>query len=284
MYMTLWSVGRDVPMKERRSDDAYIEANLTAWNEVATIHARHNQARLLERVSVPGFSFLDDTATYHLKRLGVDGKSVAQVCCNNGVELLTCRTLGATRCVGFDGAQRFVDQAVELAKAAEQDVEFVCCEAHEISGDYHAAFDVVLITIGVLGWMPDIARFFAAIRKLLARDGAIFIYEHHPILMMFEPGQADHPVNWELSYFRDEAYIDTSGLDYFGGESYDATPNASFSHKMSDIVMGGIDSGLKLEFFEELPKHISNAWWNVEHSGIGLPMSYVMVFRNSSDV
>lgn len=266
-------------MKKRQSDNAYIQANLIAWGEVAPIHARHNQARLLERVRKPGFSILDETATAHLRRLGADGKNIAQVGCNNGVELLSCKALGATRCVGFDGAQGFVDQGAELAKAAGQDLEFVCCEAHSIPSEYHAGFDIVMITIGVLSWMPNIDRFFAEMAKLLAPDGVIFVYEHHSILVMFEPGQADDPVNWELSYFRQEAYIDESGLDYYGGESYAATPNASFSHKMSDIVMGGINSDLTLEYFEELPKHISNTWWNVEHSGIGLPMSFVIVFR-----
>ncbi len=268
-------------MKELQTNNAYISANLIAWDEVAPIHARHNQAELLERICKPGFSALDETATAHLMRLGVYRKNVAQVCCNNGVELLSCKTLGAARCVGFDGAQGFVDQGKELTEAAGTDVEFVCCDAHEIPSEYHSGFDIVMITIGVLSWMPDIDRFFAEIAKLLAPDGVIFVYEQHSILVMFEPGQADDPVNWELSYFRDEAYIDESGLDYYGGESYDATPNASFSHKMSDIVMGGINSSLTLEYFEELPKHISNTWWNVEHSGIGLPMSFVIVFRNS---
>lgn len=266
-------------MKESQSNQNYIKANLLAWNEVAPIHARHNQARLLKLVSTPSFSILDDIATGHLMRLGLQGKSVAQVCCNNGIELLSCKTLGAARCVGFDGAQGFVDQGVELASAAGQDVEFVCCEAHAIPSEYDASFDIVMITIGVLGWMPDINSFFNAIGKLLSPGGAIFIYEHHPVLLMLEPGQVDDPVNWELSYFRAEAYVDEGGLDYFGGEHYDATPNASFGHKMSDIVMGGINAGLTIEFFDELPKHISHAWWNVENAGIGVPMSFVMVLR-----
>lgn len=270
-------------MTKRPSDQEYIQKNLSAWEEVAPIHARHNQSTLLERVCDPSFSVLDDIATTHLTHLGMTGKSVAQVCCNNGVELLSCKTLGAGRCVGFDGAQGFVDQGIELAEASRQDVEFVCCEAHRIPSDYHGAFDIVIITIGVLGWMPNIDRFFTEIAKLLAPEGVIFVYEHHPILVMLEPGHADDPIKWELSYFRREAYIDDSGLDYYGGEEYAATPNASFSHKMSDIVMAGIKAGLVLEYFEELPKHISNAWWNVENSGIGLPMSFVMVVRKPGE-
>lgn len=266
-------------MKPHQTGSAYIKSNLAAWEEAAPIHERHRLKTLLEHVRQPGFSVLDETATQTLTRLGVKGSSVAQVCCNTGVELLSCKSLGAARCVGFDGASGFVSQGIALNKAAELDVEFVCCEAHEIPERYNAGFDIVMITIGVLGWMPDIDRFFAKIAKLLAPGGVILIYEHHPVLMMLEPGPAEAPVQWELSYFREEAYIDDSGLDYFEGEPYEATPNASFSHKMSDIVMGGLNSGLALEYFEELPQHISNAWWNVEAAGIGVPMSYVMVFR-----
>lgn len=264
-------------MTKRKSDTTYIQSNLAAWEEVAPIHAQHNQDTLRKRVKAPDFCVLDDVARLQLERLGIEGKNVAQMCCNNGIELLSCKTLGAARCVGFDGAQGFVDQGAQLAKAAQHDVEFVCAEAHAIPRAYHGQFDIVLITIGVLGWMPDIDRFFAQMSKLLAPGGSIFIHEHHPVLLMFEPGQADDPVKWELSYFHEDAYIDDSGLDYYGGQSYDAVPNASFSHKMSDIIMGGLNAGLTLTYFEELPDHISNTWWNVEHAGIGVPMSYVMV-------
>lgn len=266
-------------MTKRQSHNDYIQSNLVAWQEVAPIHARHNQTKLLELFQKPGFSCLDETATNYLKRLDVEGKDVAQVCCNNGIELLSIKGLGAARCVGFDGVQQFLDQGQALAKAAEADVEFVCCEAHAIPKDYWSGFDLVVITVGVLSWMPDIAKFFGEIEKLLKPGGAVFVYEQHPIVVMVEPGGADDPVIWELSYFFKDPYIDANGLDYYGGETYDATPTASFTHKMSDILMAGITNGLRLEVFEELPNHISNAWWNVESSGIGLPMSFALVFR-----
>lgn len=253
--------------------------NLIAWQEAAPIHARHNQAHLREAFSRPGFSVLDPIETGILQDLGVTGQDVAQVCCNNGRELLSVKSMGAACCVGFDGAQGFVDQANDLAQAAGQEVEFVCCDAYDIPERYHHSFDLVTITIGVLGWMPDIDGFFASIEQLLRPGGAIFIYEHHPVLVMMEPGAAGSPVAFELSYFRTDAYIDDSGLDYYGGESYDATPNASFSHKMSDILMAGVKSGLSLEHFQERPEHISNMWWNVEHADIGLPMCYTLVLR-----
>ncbi|MEM9583348.1 MAG: class I SAM-dependent methyltransferase [Pseudomonadota bacterium] len=270
-------------MPDKTDPREFRQANRKAWEEAAPIHARHNLEALLEAFATPGHSCLDAVATTALQGLGVIEKDVAQVGCNNGCELISVKNLGAARCVGFDVAQGFVDQGHTLAKAAGHDVSFVCCDAYEIPPAYHRSFDIVLITIGVLGWMPDIHGFFAEMEKLLKPGGAIFIYEHHPILVMAKPGPADAPVEWELSYFRNEPYVDAGGLDYYGGEGYDATPNISFSHKLSDILMAGVKSDLTVEAFDELPHHISNAWWNVEHSGIGLPMCYTLVLRKAGD-
>ena len=257
----------------------YTSANREAWEEVAPIHHRHNHARLIEAFSQPGFSCLDDVETAQLKALGVAGKDVAQVCCNNGRELLSVKNMGAARCVGFDGAQAFLDQGKELAKAASLDVEFVCCDAYDIEDAYKGQFDLVTITIGVLSWMPDIEGFFSVVAGLVKPGGAVFIYEQHPILEMIKPDGPDVPIEWELSYFHDEPYVDTGGLDYYGGESYEAKPVTSFCHKLSDIFMAAIDSSLAIEDFAEYPHHISNAWYNVEKSDIGLPMCYTLVLR-----
>ncbi|MDC0739278.1 class I SAM-dependent methyltransferase [Cognatishimia sp. SS12] len=267
------------PPKSDPSIRSVTQQNLRAWNEAAPIHARHNLADLIEACRNPGFSCLDRTATEMLHRLEVASKDVAQICCNNGIELVSIKNMGAARGVGFDGAQGFLDQAAQLAQAADQDIEFVCSDIYDIARHYNRAFDLLVITIGVLGWMPDIAGFFDRIAKLLRPGSAIFIYEHHPVLMMLKPDRAGAPVEWELSYFRTAPYVDDSGLDYYGGELYEATPNQSFSHKMSDIIMAGIAAGTEVEHFEELPQHISNAWWNVESADIGLPMSYTLILR-----
>ena len=80
------------------------------------------------------------------------------------------------------------------------------------------------ITIGVLSWMPDLERFFAMAANLVKPGGALFIYEEHPIMRMVEPAAADAPIVWELSYFHRQPYVETAGLDYFSGESYQAKP------------------------------------------------------------
>ena len=254
-------------------------ANRAAWEEAAPIHRTHNQAQLIESYSKPGFTDLDEVETKCLEALGIAGKDVAQICCNNGRELLSVKNMGAARCVGFDGAQGFVDQGRELAEAGGLDVEFVCTDIYDIDDEYAASFDVVTITIGVLTWMPDLNGFFAIVAKLIRPGGALFIYETHPIVQMIEPAEAGTPIVWELSYFNKAPYVETDGLDYYGGDKYNAKPATSFTHTMAEAIMAGINNGLAVEHFEEFPHHISNTWWNVEEWGLGLPMCYTLILR-----
>lgn len=258
------------------------ESNREAWEQVSPIHAKHNQTDLIRSFRDPEFTLLDDVELARLNAIGVEGKDVAQICCNNGRELICVKRLGAARCVGFDGAQGFVDQGRELNEAAGTDCEFVCTNIYDIDAQYHASFDVITITIGVLTWMPDLPRFFEVLAKLMRPGAALFIYETHPLLEMMYVGGPDDHVGFELSYFTKEPYVDESGLDYWGREQYDAKPATSFSHTMSDVLMAGIGAGMSIERFEELPKHISNTWFNVEKQVDGFPMSYTLVLRKPS--
>jgi ubiquinone/menaquinone biosynthesis C-methylase UbiE len=180
----------------------YTAANLEAWQEVADLHREQNLAQLKVDFSRPGHSCLKEVDTTRLLALGVAGKDVAQICCNNGRELVSVKNLGAARCVGFDGAVGFIEQAREINDAANQDCEFVCCDIHGIDPAFNEAFDIIQITIGVIGWMPDLDAFFDAVARLIRPGGAVFIHEQHPILEMIEPGEADDPLSWDWSYFK----------------------------------------------------------------------------------
>ena len=255
------------------------QANRAAWEEAAPLHRRQNMANLLENFREPGYSCLDPIETEVLRSFDLPGKDVAQLCCNNGRELLSVKNLGAGRCIGFDGASGFIEQARELAAAGTIDCRFVCSDVYDIEPRYNACFDILTVTIGVLGWMPDLDGFFAVANRLLRPGGAFFIYEQHPILEVFKPGAPDDPVEFEYSYFSREAIIETEGLDYYGGGTYVSKPLYSFVHKMSDIIMAGVKMGLSVEHFDERPEHISNTWYNVEKQAPYFPMSYTLVYR-----
>ncbi len=264
-------------------NDEITAANRVAWEEAAPLHREQNMPRLLERFRQPGYSCLDEIETSILNDIGVGGKSVAQLCCNNGRELISVRNMGADRCVGFDGSADFIAQAREIAAAASaSNCEFECCDLYDIAPGFDASFDLVTVTIGVLGWMPDLAEFFAVADRLLKPGGTLFIYEQHPIMEMIEPGKQDEPVIWNYDYFDPTPNVDTEGLDYYGGSTYESKPLYWMIHKMSDVIMAALGNSFSLVHFEERPGHISNTWYNVEHQGPLLPMSYTLVFTKPS--
>ncbi len=255
------------------------QENIEAWDEVAPKHAKSNQEKLVRDFADPTYSFLDDTELAILKEIDVTGKDVAQICCNNGRELISVKRLGAGRCVGFDGSQAFIEQAEELAQAAGADVEFVCTDIYDMNREYDEAFDLLTITIGVLGWMPDLDEFFKVLARMIKPGGTLFIYEQHPILNMIEPGDGDAPVVWDVSYFSKDPFVESDGLDYYEGETYESKTITSFPQTMAEILNAGLNQDLTIEHFEEYPHHISNTWWNVEYSKIGLPMCFTLIFR-----
>ena len=55
-----------------------------------------------------------------LMDIGVAGKRVIQLCCNDGRELLSVRHLGAAYCVGVDQSRPFKSMRVNLLTFAER--------------------------------------------------------------------------------------------------------------------------------------------------------------------
>lgn len=264
-------------------NDEITAANRAAWEEAAALHRKQNMTSLLERFAQPGYSCLDEIETDVLHGIGIAGKDVAQLCCNNGRELVSVKNMGAARCVGFDGSPDFVAQANKIAAAAQaENCQFVCCDLYEIAPAFDGSFDVVTVTIGVLGWMPDLPQFFAVAARLLKPGGTMFLYEQHPILEMIEPGKEDDPVEWRYDYFDKTPIVETDGLDYYGGGTYASKPRYWIVHKLSDVIMAALGNGFTVTHFEELRGHISNTWYNVERQGPALPMSYTLVLNKAS--
>jgi ubiquinone/menaquinone biosynthesis C-methylase UbiE len=259
----------------------YFEANRAAWNEAAPRHAEAAFQRLLESFQQPGFSVLDAIETGHLQEIGITGKDVVQLSCNNGRELLSIKNMGAGRCVGFDISDGFIEQAQKLVATSGIACEFLRTNVYEIPGEYNNSFDLVYITVGALGWLPDLNSFFSIVARLLRPNGWLLIYEMHPILDMFEQGT---PGTLDLvhSYFRTEPYVEDDGLDYVGNTEYKGPVSYWFHHKMSDIIQSCIDHGLDIRRFTEYDHDISNAFANLAQEPVRPPLTYVLAAHKSA--
>ncbi|GAB4362540.1 MAG: class I SAM-dependent methyltransferase [Kiloniellaceae bacterium] len=257
--------------------DEIVAANRRSWDEAAERHRDHAQyAALLAGFATPGFSVLDDTLTRCLQDLGVTGKDVAQLCCNNAREILSMKTLGAAKVTGFDFSEAFLAQARELAAAGGIEADLVRTEIEKIPAAYDGRFDIALVTIGVLGWMPDLAAFFATARRVLKPGGRLVIYESHPVLNMYDDRDKRVPAHPDESYFRREPYRAEGGLDYWANQEYEATACYWTFHTMSDVVMAAVRAGFALEDFREFPHNVGT-YEHLENQPQQLPLSYLLV-------
>ena len=261
----------------------YIQANRRAWNETEAFHRKVSFEKLLEAFQKPGFNILDNYAVKILERISVQGKNVIQLCCNNGRELLSIKNMGAARCVGFDLSDAFIKQAGELMLAGGINCEFYQGDANRIPQEFESKFDLVFISVGTFGWMPDLNSFISQIKKLLVPGGWLFIYEMHPILDMFdeEPGP-EFPIQPVLkhSYFKEAPFVEDTGLDYLGKTAYKSLPTYWFHHKLSDIFQGCLSNGFIIDDFQEFAHDLSATFSWLENTSIRPPLSYTLTARS----
>lgn len=259
------------------------EANRKAWNHATEKHQAARKGDLKLKFAQPGYSCLDKIETAKLKEIGLEGKTVAQLGCNNGREIISVVNLGAQAGVGFDISDAATKEAEELASIANANCRFVRTDVYEIGEEWHGRFDIVYITIGALSWLPDLNRFFVVVRDLLKPGGHLLIYEQHPFLYVigtkddpeFEP---DNPLKAVFSYFRTEPWAEDGGIDYIGGTRYESSPCYSYTQKLSDILNPIVGNGMRLVELQEYGHDISNVWAHVEEFGV-LPMCYLLVAR-----
>lgn len=263
----------ELPTKEKA-----IASNRDAWNDSARHHKDTPQWRArLTAVGDRDFCCMDDTLRGLLEQVGVDGKDVVQLGCNNGRECLSLFALGARSVVGVDQSEAFLDQARELASRSPHAPEFIEADIHHLPTELHGRFDVALITIGVLNWMPDIGEFFRHVAQTLKPGGSLVVYETHPFLEMFDPESAD-PYRPDSSYFRSEPFVQDQPIVYEGKVDQQAASSYWFVHTLGAIFTGVIDAGLQISHFKEYPhSNREELYDRYEQQTAQLPLCFTLV-------
>ena len=263
----------------------YTEANRAAWNEVMPLHQRAAKEKWNESFSQPGFVALPEAQIEMWQKVGIEGKSVVQLCCNNGVDLMSVKNMGAKECVGFDISDVAINEANERSERTQIDCRFIRSNVYEIGDEFSNRFDVAYMSAGGLGWLPDLPLFFEMVAGLMVNDGVVFLREVHPITDVLPLADSDDPelLVFAEPYFKAEPYEEYGGLDYVGNsEHYSTLPQYWFVHTMSTIVMSLIDNGIAIEYFSESPTAISPNHRYIEEAGASIPLSYFLIGRKRS--
>ena len=262
----------------------YTDANREAWNEAILVHQK---ARLKKKIDYKkafaqkGYSTLDKYELAKLKEIGLKGKRVAQLCCNNGRETLSLINMGAQSGVGFDISDEAIKEARKLAEISGLDCEFVRTDVYDIGEEYYDSFDLVYITIGAMAWLPDLNKFFGVVSKLLKKNGNLMIYEHHPFCYMlamegddeFDP---NNPLKIVHSYFRTEPWVGDDGIDYIGGTKYKAKTSYDFTNTLMNIINSVASNGIRIQEYSECGHDISNEFELQEKEQL-IPLCFILL-------
>ncbi len=255
----------------------FTQANKVAWDASAHLHGQGKKWNgLLNAASQPNFNVLDKCLIATLTELNIQGRSVVQVGCNNARELLSLAAMGAQPMLGLDQSPAFLAQGAQLAAAMGLSPRLVEADIYELPNDL-GRYDLALITIGVLNWMPDLLRFFQAVRGLMNPGAHLVIYETHPVLEMFNPRSAQ-PYTPEASYFEKTPVVLEKAITYDGSDGGKNTSSYWFVHTLGEIVSACVQSDLQLQRLEEhqhLNREVDYAIY--ENQKAQLPLCYTLV-------
>lgn len=239
------------------SDNNVFESNRAAWNEALKYHQKARNNSLENGFKDADFTTFnteyDDIVLQKLKQINFNDKTISQIQCNNGREMLSLMRLGAKEGIGFDISDDAISEAEKLADIAKLNAKFVRTNILEIDNQYDNRFDFIYISEGSLQWFPDLKDYFNVVSRLLKKGGQIFISELHPFFYIFQNGFDFKKQNFDdiTSYFEKGPYNLKSGLDYVGGVTYEPSECFWFMHKISDIINAIINAGIEVQEFEE---------------------------------
>jgi SAM-dependent methyltransferase len=257
----------------------YIDINRQMWELTADIYQADGFEDALQRVQQHDFTTFDEVEQLIFNtNIDVNNKRIIQIGCNNGTEIINLKKNGADYCLGIDISKKFIEQAKQLSKASGYVVEFESKNIYEVNEIHFGKFDLVYITVGVLGWMPDIMMFFQILSKLLRPNGQIFIYEQHPILGMFNP---EPPHQIDASYFHKEPFKDEIVPEYIDKSGQAKATSYWFPYTISDIFNSCLKNNLQLTHFEEYSKDVSDTYKGIENEKIKFPMSFTLIAKRT---
>ena len=149
------------------------------------------------------------------------------------------------------------------------------------------AFDLVFTGIGALCWLPDIDRWAAVVRGLLAPGGRLFLREGHPMMWSLDDDRDDLLVV-RYPYFRaDPLVMQVEGSYARTDVPLPSRTEITFTHALSEVITALLDQGLRiigLVEHQSVPWHalpgqmelMRDGEWRLRKGPERLPLTYTL--------
>ena len=253
-----------------------IESNKHAWGQLSQDHYSHFKSAFLE-----GHHKFNK---YIESELGdLSGKKIIHLQCNTGADTILLAKMGASA-VGVDLVPDNILYARKLADdLGISNVSFIESDIMEFMEKHNDQYDVVFVSEGAIGWLPDLKKWGKTISHLLKDDGFFYIFEGHPTFLMFDTEKLSNNITEiKYPYFDKKPDLDTT----IGGYASDVKHGVEsyfWMYTISDIINALASAGLRIEYFNEFKenfydaggmKSVGGGLYNYDFNDILFPMSF----------
>ncbi|MEQ1524294.1 MAG: class I SAM-dependent methyltransferase, partial [Aestuariivirga sp.] len=169
-----------------------------------------------------------------------------------------CLARRGASCVGLDFSPVAIAAARDLQEQTGLDASFVEGNVYDARELITGHFDMVYVTWGAIGWLPDIARWAKVVSSLLKPGGTLYLLEGHPSLMALneKTPNLEHGFDWRTP--QNAPIVEEEATTYTGDTTpVTATTTNSWIHPLSDIINAVIGSGMGIDYLHE---HEELAW------------------------
>jgi SAM-dependent methyltransferase len=220
-----------------------IEANKQAWSLLAKDHYEVFRQRLRENQSTL-------SEIIHRELVDIRGKTLIHLQCNTGADTISLARLGAV-VTGVDLVPDNIRYARQLAdECGVTNATFIEADLMEFMDLHDKTYDIVFTSEGVIGWLPDLAKWAKTIRHLLRDDGFLYVLDSHPFYLVFDEERLkarELAVRYPYFVKRPDRFTTIGG--------YASTPKAGenyfWMYTVSEIINSLIQAGLCIEFLNE---------------------------------
>lgn len=252
-----------------------------AWNKSMPLHQRINKSYFDQAFRDRTFSVLSSIDTYYFSNvMQIKNKAVVQLCCNNGVELMSLHNMGASRTVGYDICDVAINEGRERCKQIGYPVELHRKDIYDLINERKHEFDVVYISVGSIRWLKDIKKLYSISHNLLKKNGRLFISDVHPIAEIINDDREPSKKPLEIIYsYKHECKQDYGSLDYVGHTNDILVNRVWYIHSFSEIIGFLPTQHFKLELFEESEHDLAGVYGTLKQQKVKVPLSFRMIAK-----
>lgn len=235
--------------------DDYIATNKRNWNERAAIHVRDEAGGYRVQAFLDGADNLHDTE--HEELGDVAGLRIAHLQCHFGIDSLCLARRGAS-VTGLDFSSVAIAAARDLQHRTGLDARFVEGNVYDARSLIEGMFDMVYVTWGAIGWLPDLERWAQVVASLLKPGGRLYLLEGHPSLLVADEKDPGLRPGFDWRTPQDRPLVTHEETTYTGDTAkIENATTIEWIHPLSDVVNAIIGAGMRIE---QLNEHEKLAW------------------------